>query len=482
MPDDQNKTSTIDDLVKELSKNNNPGPSGPLSSKPMSNQPPPNFPGVKVPAAEIDRSVKPQGPVPSPQREGNIGTGPPPPPTPPRPQPTSPMPPKPSPVQEYRSSIRTMGDDITSLRSGQKPSGVDVPRRVAPEAPKASLPGAPAAPAPTGPVSSIGLGKTEKTGLLPGLPKPAVPSLGRPGLTPGLGQAGKTGPLPVQPAPEKPSGPFKAPEIQPSITVPGEKRRISMTFYLIIAGVLVVGGFLYWFLVLRVAEPGVVLSPTPTPTSTQTVTPTPLAKNLSDIFEGAPVNFEVTLSENLGQDFKTFVGTLSVVRNEFLKVNLVEDVDGTLAPLNFLDMLDMDLTIYPAALRDNVVDSIVTVYGQSEMFNEDGSVNLSTQNLKKTAFVARVRDMAAVELMMKDWESTIAGDLADYLLVEDTSKEESVNFLDNAYRGASIRYKNFPFPDVTVDYAVVEAAGQNYLVIAGSRETMYAAIDALLEQ
>jgi len=158
--DKDQKPSTIDDLVKQLS-----------------NQPPPNLPGVKVPAAEIDRSVKPQGPVPSPQREGNIGTGTPTPPIPPRPQPTSPMPPKPSPVQEYRSSIRTMGEDITSLKSGQKPSGVDVPRRVAPEAPKASLPGAPAAPAPTGPMSSIGLGKTEKTGLLPGLPKPAVPSV-----------------------------------------------------------------------------------------------------------------------------------------------------------------------------------------------------------------------------------------------------------------------------------------------------------------
>ena len=299
MPDDQiNKASTIDDLVKELSKNNS------------SNQPPPNLPGVKV---EIKPTITAPQPTPI-QSEPSKPVQP----TPSRPQPVIPsiapkppisMPPKPtpptmpprpsepigmakpSPIQEYRSSIRTMGEDITSIKSGQKPSGVDVPRRVAPEAPKAPLPGAPAAPAPTGPMSSVGLGKTERTGPLAGLPKPpTIPN--RLGPTIGLGQTGKTGPLPPlaggPPAPEKPSGPFKEPKVQPSIAVPGEKKGLSTTFYLLIAGLLVVGGFLYWFMVLRVAEPEVVVSPTPIPT----VTPTPVIRNLSDIFfaKGGPAS------------------------------------------------------------------------------------------------------------------------------------------------------------------------------------------------
>lgn len=390
---------------------------------------------------------------------------------------------KPSPVQEYRSSIRTMSEDIASIKSGQKPSGVDVPRRVTPDMPKVPEVPRPEAPAPSGPTPSVGLGRTEKTAPLPGLPKPAVPP-SRPGPTAGLGQAGKTGPLPP-PAPKKPAepsqtrlGPFKVPEIQPLITVPSEKKGPSTTLYLLIAGILVIGGFLYWFLVLRVTEPEVVLTPTPT----QTVAPTPVVRNLSDIFRGDPVNFEVVLSDNLGRDFKTFVGTLSVAAKEFLQVDLVENVDGTLVPLNFIDMLDMDLTIYPTALRNNIADSIVVVYGQSETFNVDGSINFNAQGLKRTAFVARVRDGVAVETMMKDWELTIANDLADYLLIADTSKESSVNFLDNTYRGVSIKYKNFPFSDTTVDHAVVKAVGQSYLVVAGSREAIYAAIDVLLEQ
>ncbi len=495
MADDQNKTSTIDDLVKELSKNNSPNPSRPLSDKPAVSQgPPPNLPGVKVePKSTIPPAVSPQPMPPNPQPVSGVLGVLPRPPMPPRPslKPTEGTA-KPSPVQEYRSSIRTMGEDIASLKSGQKPSGVDIPRKVTPEAPKPAIPGAPKPETqPSGPISSVvGLGKTEKTGLLPGLPKPTIPSIGRPGPTPGLGQAGKTGPLPPPaggpPILEKPSkpfssaGPFKTPEIQPSITVPGEKRRIGMIFYLLIASVLVIGGFLYWFLILRTTVPKVVLSPTPTPT--QTITPTPVIKNLSDIFEGTPVNFEVILSDNLGKDFKTFISTLSVTRNKFLKVNLVRDIESTLVPLSFLDMLDMGLAIPSTVLSDNVVDSIVIVSDQSEAFNADGSINFNVQGIKRTTFVARVKDVAAVELAMSDWELTIADDLADYLLIADTSKKGSVNFMGNTYRGTSIKYKNFPSPDVTVDYAIVEAADQNYLVIAGSREAAYAIIDALLAQ
>ncbi|MBI4158212.1 MAG: hypothetical protein HY505_01130 [Candidatus Yanofskybacteria bacterium] len=379
-------------------------------------------------------------------------------------------------AQEYKSSIRTMGEDITSLKSGQKPSGVDIPRKVTPEAPKPAMPGASKQETPpSGPMSFVGLGGTEKTGPLAGLPKPPVfPS--RPGSTSDLGQAGKTGPLPPPPGssiPFKPPGPFKAPEIQPSMTVPSEKKGLSAMFYLLIAGILVIGGVFYWFY-LRPMESEIVPSPIPT------ATPTPVIKNLNEIFAGVPVNFDVSLSESVSSDFKTFANTLTVVSGEFVKINLVQDLDGTLVSLNFLDMFDMASTVYPSALRNSITDSAMLVFSQVEIFKEDGTIDFdTTQNLKKTVFMARVMDMSAVELMMKDWELTIAEDLGDYLLIEDTSEEESVNFLNNTYRGVSIRYKNFPFPDITVDYAVVEAAGQNYLIIASSREAMYAAIDVL---
>ena len=388
---------------------------------------------------------------------------------------------RPSPVQEYKSSIRTMSDDITSIKSGQKPSGVDVPRRVTPDMPKAPEVSRPQAPAPSGPMPSVGLGRTETSGSLPGLPKPAG-STSRPGPITDLGQVGKTGPLPIPAAPKKATEPFKVPGIQPSVIIPSEKKGISAVFYLLIAGVLVVGGFLYWFLALRAPAPEVVLSPTPTPT--QIVTPTPVVRNLSDIFEGVPVSFEIASSETIVSDFRMFVKTLAVAGGGFLKIDLFKNLDGTLIPLNWMDMFEQNKTgtDYPFGLS-SVADpttAVTVIYGQLETFNKDGSVNFNGQGLNRTAFMARVTDSVEVETIMRDWELAMMDHIADYLLIDDTSKEESVNFLDNTYRGVAIRYKNFPFPDITVDYAIVPAADQNYLVITGSREAMYAVIDVLL--
>ena len=57
---------------------------------------------------------------------------------------------------------------------------------------------------------------------------------------------------------------------------------------------------------------------------------------------------------------------------------------------------------------------------------------------------------------------------------------EVKEFLDTNYNGVSIRYKNFPYADKSVDYAIVTALnGKNYLVITGSREAMYGSIDKL---
>jgi len=349
-----------------------------------------------------------------------------------------------------------MGEDISSIKSGQKPAGVDIPRKIAPEA----------------------------RPPMPGIQKPVTPPAGGPISSIGLGRAEKTSPLPFTPTPKGPEMPKPPVVIQPPIVVPGEKKWfLSPIFYMLIAGVLVVGGFMYWFFVLRVPEPEVVVSPTPSPT----LSATPSVKNLSEIFGGSPVNFEVSLSENIGSDFKTFVNTLEVSTNEFLKVDLIEETQDVLILLNFLDVFDMVLIdtgpVYPGTfLKDNVLDSVTTIYSQSETFKQDGTIDFNAQGSKKVTFIAKINDKIEAERRMKDWEPTIADDLADFLLITDTAKEASVNYLDNTYRGIPIRYKNFPFADSTVDYSIVDSNGQSYLVIAGSREATYAAIDVLLEQ
>lgn len=475
----QSKSSTIDDLVKELSKDSSSNQT-PLSSPTANQGPPPNLPGVKIedkpPVSPVSMSkpvtpipsippsvaeqVKPFSPsppsrsqaVPSPTAPSSTSELPNP---PPRPQstPTTSSPLKPSPVQEYRSSIRTMNEDIASIKSGQKPSGVDIPRKIAPDTTRPPISGVPKLEASlsTGPKSAVGLGRAEKTG-----------------------------PLPFTPAPKGSEIP-KPPTIQPHVIVPKENKRfLSPRFYMIVAGGLVIVGFLYWFFVLRIPGMEVATSPTPSPT----LTATPTVKNFNEIFGESPVNFEISSTETAVDDFKTFVKTLNVPKYQFSLINLMEDKTNTgmLVPISLFDMLDMVLTVYPAGLKENIIDSVILVYGQSEIFSPDGTLNFNAQDLKKISFVARVKNKTMTQAIMADWELTIADDLAEVLFIADTSKEASANFLGNIYRGVAIKYKNFPFPDATIDYAMVEMAGQNYLVITGSREAMYVTVDILLGQ
>lgn len=72
-------------------------------------------------------------------------------------------------------------------------------------------------------------------------------------------------------------------------------------------------------------------------------------------------------------------------------------------------------------------------------------------------------------------EETIINDLEPLLLKDETPVPFTENFQDNLYQNIAIRYLNFPGPDLSIDYAIVA----NRLVITTSRESMYAAINAL---
>ena len=50
-------------------------------------------------------------------------------------------------------------------------------------------------------------------------------------------------------------------------------------------------------------------------------------------------------------------------------------------------------------------------------------------------------------------------------------------FVATSYKGTPVRFKNFPYPDHSIDYTFVQYNGKTYLVVAGSREAMFVTID-----
>ena len=494
MADDQKpKTMDINDLVRELSKSStSPAtPTPPLA--PQTQAPRPSFPTLPIQPKQsldtesrtLDSSSK------SNMDLGRIGAKPPifPTPKPPEmprsqfsvpPTPMSqsiqakPMTPAPSAtppstpgVKEYQSSIRTMSEDISRLKQGQQPTGIAVPRKVEQVVPVPTTP-SPAKPAMPGPpfkVPEVNLGETKKTApLAPTKPTPgiSIPGVSIPKVSFGVPSAPKAG------------GSIPAPKIYvPQEGQPGGNRNM---LFIGIGAVAIVAGLAYWFFVLRMPAPEVVVeSPTPIPTATPVPTPTP---TLSSMFSGINTQTAlVTVDEKVG-DFIKSISNDNVSGGEFIKIYTSEN-DTSLPMIQLWDNFKLS---YPAGLKDLMgQDYSMLAYGQREIFDSKGQIKTNSIVEKRLVFINEVKDALGASQLGKDWEATMSSNFKT-LFSLGTANKDQPGFLDNSYRGVSIRYRNFPYADKTIDHAIVSALnGKTYFVIADSREAIFATIDKLIK-
>lgn len=407
--DEPQKTTSIDELLNELTKSQSPTPPMPI----------PNLPPVDQ---NIKPAPKPVSPLPVPSR------------------PTStPMPPR-----EYQSSIRTMSGDISNLKSGQAPAGIDVKKTPGPAVPikpahGPSIP--PPPPKPIGPVPKVSLGDAEKSGpLKQQIPTPSIP-------------------VKLQPV--------------PTVTVPpaGSKpKKGMMPILLTVLGLLIIGTAAYWYFGLR-SEPEIVIE-SPTPLVTESATPTPEVKKLSEYF---PSNQVVTIPGN--QDpLKYFLNTLKTMTIQGGQFNRLNAVIGS-ESLTFETALQRFLLKYPNELAASFgTESSLIGYGQQEVYANNQRSILANNNPVKLVLISESVSGQTVN-SMRAWETTMTSDLNPLFSLK---LQKDAQFMDNTYAGVSIRYINGRNPDVSIDYAVITASNnKSYLVIAGSREAIYGAIDKL---
>lgn len=461
MADDQKpKTMDISDLVRELSKSSTstvtpPRPTG--VQTPMSQASRPSFPTQKPmtppPAAAVPPMSKPPVTTPVPPKPLEMPqpkfTAPPPLSPKPAPAPSAPSPPSPSPtpgVKEYQSSIRTMNKDISNIKQGQKPMGIDVPRKVeqAPVAPQ-SMPVKPNPPA-------GGLNQQFR-----------VPSVN-------LGGTQKAAPIaPPKDIARAPSAPKVEPPPQIYIPEGGQKGGNRKILFIGVGAVVMVAGFSYWFFVLRSPVPGVVIeSPIPTPTQTPTL-------DLSSIFIGLESQTVCTVVCTI-DEFISNTNSGTINGGQFKKVYLSEnDISDTMT-----EVLDFLGIMYSPQLKESLgSDSFVLMYGQKEIFDSKGQIKTDAVVEKRLVFINEVKDTSITIQLAKDWEVSMSIDLKS-LFQFDPKKQQSKDFTDNSYHNVDIRYKNFKYSDRSIDYAIVASSnGKSYLVLTGSRESMYATIDKL---
>ncbi len=353
----------------------------------------------------------------------------------------APTPPKPATpgVPVFKSSIRTMQEDIATVKKGQAPTGFQIEKQSEKDVtpPPIGAPG-PKITMPPRPVQEVRLGELEKSRSLPGTKLPSFP------------------PIPTVP----PAGPATKPAGLPvglSVPMGGGINKKRLIF---LAGGLVVVAFLVWFFALR-GPSAPEATPTPTPTATPTPTPVSIENGFS-IVDSASIA--------LGANFITrFDGSINKERltssREPALYKVLNPTTGNRYTLS--EFLGGLLIQAPAGLVAAAKNNFyLTVLYKSDNVNGYG-------------LLIELSDPVAAFTAMGNWEGTMAQGLKDIFLLN-PAEAASTAFLDNTYNGVAIRYRNFPDPNKTTDYAIVTAGnGETYLVLANSREHIYSIIDKM---
>ena len=350
---------------------------------------------------------------------------------------------KPLPSESLSSSFRTMTSDLEATKKGQAPSSSVL--QIKPEAPKISTQEKPLEPA-----------------------KPLTPS--PPPIQVKLGEAEKARPLPaLTPSPKVPPPPIK-PE---AIIIPPKKSSGKLIPLIIVLVLLLLGAGGYWYFV---REPEIVYSPTPEPTLEPTQTPKPsLFESLgavANIFPEGSINLNFSSLSAGKADFPPlsfekplFIKALNSLGSDMSLSVFLEGL-GISGPLGFNDSLNQD-------------NWLIFFHGQKETFSSKGVRSERLSPLPMVGLVAQVQSDVSLRSALNVWESTLGKDLSGFLGYP-LSKAKTAEFLDNHYKEIGIRYVNFPYPDTSLDYAIVTVSdGPNYLVISGSRESIYSIIDVL---
>ena len=449
-PNSSASQSNIDDLVKELSR-----PQG--YSSPT---------GGSVPSSQPSSQPTPVSSAPS---------LPPRPMTPPTPQPspgTPTVPAVPSAQKEYQSSIRTMSDDLTKLKAGQQPQGVNVPRKID----NTPVPVKPASPVAPVPAPSKSMPTSSMPSATKSAPMPSMPN-----------QVSKTPTPTVIPRPTMPSMPpaTKAPEtkldqknqfyVPPAETKPVGSNSRNLIFVGIAVAVVLLGG-LYWFFMIRDSNTEPIATASPVITFTPRPTATPNPDVLSTIFTtrgGAivlPSSGDPTVAFNNGISAQP-----NITQGTLTGIDIVSGASVSGQTLTISGLLNRFVASYPTTLPAVLGQNYkFLLYGQKESFDSKGRLTTTVAPGPRLVMISEIASSSSS--ILQAWESTMSANLSGIMAIIPT--KNTGPFTETNYKGTPVRFKNFLYPDHSIDYALMQYNGKTYLIIASSREAMFATIDA----
>lgn len=225
---------------------------------------------------------------------------------------------------------------------------------------------------------------------------------------------------------------------------------------------------------------GVAETPTPTPSATLTFTPTPTPNDLSSYF-GVP---DATLSLSAQAPASDLQSAMLLAQPEPRQaISFAVTIDGRTQDADGVLRVAIGDVTGPTSSSMGT-DLAVLAFGQTEAFDSTGQRIEAASTTARLVLVLEAADAGAVNAAMMAAEAP-GPDLANAAATAfgyDPSQAIVEGFSPGTYRGVTIRYWNFPYADRSLDWAVLTASnGKDYLLLAGSRESVFFAIDQLMQ-
>ena len=165
----------------------------------------------------------------------------------------------------------------------------------------------------------------------------------------------------------------------------------------------------------------------------------------------------------------------NITPGTFTVIDIASGASSSAQVLTISGLLNRFGASYPPAFQSALGQNYkFLLYGQKESFDSKGRPVTNIIPGSRLVMVSEIASSSADILL--GWEATMSTNLSGVMAV--TPAKNTGLFLATSYNGTPVRFKNFPYPDHSIDYALVQHNGKVYLVIAGSREAMFATIDA----
>ncbi len=270
---------------------------------------------------------------------------------------------------------------------------------------------------------------------------------------------------------------------------PGIAKKKPISKKLILSGLVILvvvgglGGFVYWWNYLRVVEPvfhyecqdnlcrqieGEGDDQCQIDADCQPVEPTEPA-TLIPVAETKVIELTAGQENLLVEELKT-IASQTQATSTFKRI-LVKLVN------NQTEERYSDLTTLLTALGTSLPEGIQTAIADSQIGGDNYTLFLYNQTEgNRLGLVVKMGQSETLVEDLKNWEATLVDDLRALFLEEEVPAAFTEEFQDNIYQDIAIRYLNFPDPGLSIDYGIVDGK----LVLTTSRESMYAAIEALL--